>query len=271
MALFMLIAGGLGLFWGGFVLVTTGLRVAVREAVRISPRRLGAVGRRLSRLCAGVLVAACLLAAGLLGNPIYGLAVLLLVPFALPQLVRFWAGRQTSALDSSAIAYFHALRGLVRAGLGLPYALFQLSEAVPSSFAEALRPFLDRFENGRSLGECLERFRGRMELPLTGICLSVLQLAYREGLPVAPFLERMLPLLESDREGRERERSLRHSVAAQAAVAFATPWFLLGALALFQPTLASHCWSGKALVVAAGALAMEAAGVWVLWQVSTFS
>jgi Flp pilus assembly protein TadB len=267
----LLFLGAISLSWGLSRLLADWCYGQIRRALRRSPRRLRALGPLLRATSLAILLGGAAAGVGMAGSPLYGLGFAFLVPAALRLVVRWAAERQAAALDGSAIAYFRALRGLIRSGLGLPYAIFRLAEAVPSPFSEAMRPFLGAYAAGRPLADCLDRFRGKMDLRLTGICLTVLQTAYREGLPIGPFLDRMLPLLESEQRGRARIASLRRSIAVQALVAALTPPLLAVVLHAFQPEVGAHFAGSRAGRAVIGlALGMELCGTVVLWKVSSF-
>lgn len=169
-------------------------------------------------------------------------------------------------MEASGIVYFQALRGLVHAGLGLPAALFHLAQAQPSPFARTIARALDGFHEGEGLGECLRRFDRRVPLRLMGTSLTALQLAYRQGIPVAPLLDRMVPWLEREREADLRLRDGLRSALAQAGIALVVPWLVFGTLWLCQPGLAAGMDLGAVTVVGA----VELGGVACLLRISRF-
>lgn len=197
---------------------------------------------------------------------LFGLAGLFALPLALEARVRWRGRRHREAMEASGIVYFQALRGLTHAGLGLPAALFHLAQAQPSPFARTIARALAGFHGGEGLGECLRRFDRRVPLRLMGTSLTALQLAYRQGIPIAPLLDRMVPWLEREREAELRLRDGRRAALAQAGVALAVPWVVFGALWICQPALAGQF----SLGAVAGVLAVEAAGVLALVEVSRF-
>jgi Flp pilus assembly protein TadB len=174
-------------------------------------------------------------------------------------------------LDRSSLSYLHALRGLVAVGESLPSALFRLATSVPAPFAVTLQSFLGSFDGGRPLRECLQRFRERSELRVTGTCLAMLEMAYRQGLSVGPLLDRLLPVLESEHAHRERIRELRRATFAQLAIAAAIPLVLGCTLHLFQPETLTH-FAGSPLFrpVLFLVFIFESLGAWVIWKVSNF-
>jgi Flp pilus assembly protein TadB len=204
-------------------------------------------------------------------RPHFGLLVFFLGPAALRWQWRTERSRRVRQLELSAVHFFEALLGLLRVGLSFPSALFHLVHHFPGPFAEALLPYLNRFEEGRSLNRCLERFQVQTGLGQVEVYLSLLGVAYREGLSMVPLLEQAVPVLASEQGYRERSRSLRRAAAVQAGVASLIPWILFGVLFLFQPevaeeTLAQPYW----WIVAVGAVACEGLGTWWLWKLSSF-
>ena len=266
-----------GLFWLGVFAWLAGLALL---SLFLRTLILGEVSRRVvpflasrerARFLSGailVTLAICFVSAWWCGSPLSGLAVLLAVPLGLPPLSRWHATRQRARLDRSALGFLAALRGLVVVGLSLPSALFHLSREIDEPFSRALGDSLRRFDDGRSLEQCLSRFRARGALPLSGGCLSQLEMVYRNGLPVLPLLDRLLPMLEAEWQGEERVRSVRRSALAQMAVAFAMPWVVEAAMVYLQPAGAVAVTPGLAL--RAGAFAWEVLGAIGLWKVSTF-
>jgi Flp pilus assembly protein TadB len=232
------------------------LRASARRALQVA----GGSAEQWRERALGISAAFVAVGALVAGSPGVGLLAGLATPLVLPAWGKWRAEKNVDRLERDAIGFFHALLGLARAGIAVPTALFRLVDVLPGEFARALAPNLRDFETGRSLDVCLEKFRRRRELRLVGGCLAVLQVAHREGLPVTPFLERLLPLLEAERRGRERINAVRRSVVVQAAVAFATPWLIGGLLGARAGTFA---------LVAA--LVWETIGGWLLWNVSKFS
>jgi Flp pilus assembly protein TadB len=205
------------------------------------------------------------------GRLIFGLAGAVPLPWVVRATGEARARGRSRALDRSALSYLYALQGLLQVGRSLPVALFELAERIPAPFATTMRDFLAPFDAGKPLHACLARFRARSSLKLSATCLALLELAYRNGLPVSPLLERILPVLESEHESGERIRSLRRGLVAQAAVAFFSPWFVGGFLFYCQPeVLQRFLDSGVGWPLAGLVVAWEGMGVLALWKVSTF-
>src|SRR5206468_2493420 len=110
--------------------------------------RLGSARPSRALLATGALAGGILASAAsgiATGRPVFGLAALGALPWAVAQAQRALARRQQAALERSAVPFFQALHGLVRVGISLPAALFRLAEAVPSPFARTLRTSLGAF------------------------------------------------------------------------------------------------------------------------------
>lgn len=207
---------------------------------------------------------------GISGSPVFGLLSLAALPGILAAWGRWRRLRRREELDASAISFLHALLGLVRAGLSLPSALFQLCETLPTPFGLALQRFLLRYDRGSTLRECLARFR-ESELRASAAPLALLEMTYRNGLPVAPLLEKILPVLESERLARAKISALAKTSLGQAAVAFALPWLLAAVLSWFQPQLlVDFSSSDYAFALLAFALFWEGLGVFLVWWISRF-
>ena len=194
-----------------------------------------------------------------------GLLGLVLLPLFWSIFLGALARRRREILERAGLAYFHALRGLVHSGLGLPSALFHLARSHPTLFARQMSESLEGFEEGKGLEICLQHFQKRVPLPALSACLGSLQLAYQRGAAVAPLLDRVVPLLERERERTARLRDLRRSALAQAGIAFAVPWILLATLYGFSPSALELKWG-----LCAGALGVEILGVLCLIKASAF-
>ena len=127
------------------------------------------------------------------------------------------------------------------------------------------------YEGGKTLNECLSRFRAKSDLRVVGTCLAMLEMAYRQGLPVSTLLERILPILEAEHESRERVRSLRRATWFQVGIVILIPWGLGWVLHAFQPDLVQHFLDSPYFFEVAGtAVCFEVVGAWVIWKTSTF-
>jgi len=207
------------------------------------------------------------LAAGLFGK----LGLLAVAALVIPSLAwlawRRWAAEHFREMESSGLVYLHALHGLLRGGLSLPTALFQLVEADTSSFARSLRRQLAQFHRGEQLGNCLEHFRLRSGLKDSASLWTVLELAYRRGLPLVPLLDRRLPGLDADADLAEKLRDLWRTMAGQAALIAGLPWGLLAVLGVFQPEVLFGFLHSAAAPPAIGlALFLEGTGLFLLWR-----
>ncbi len=206
---------------------------------------------------------------GLMGDwgMVLGLGSLVALPLCIELASAVRSVRVRDEMEAAGIVYFQAVRGLVHSGLGLPAALFHVAQVQPSAFARTLQKALNGFHAGEGLGDCLRRFDRRVPLRLMGTSLNALQLAYRQGIPVSPLLDRMVPLLERERESELRLRDSRRSALVQAGVALLVPWVVFGALWVFQPDLAGRFENGLSV---AGVLGVELVGVVCLVQLSRF-
>jgi len=255
------------LSWGGGRLIS----IAVTRSARPGFSSLKAQSWFLAGAMLLAMATSCVFCGAMFGRPAFGLGFGFLLPAALPRLLGWWHWKERRRLEKSALVFLYALQGLLRAGLSLPTALFHLARQMDSPFASALHSSLRRFEEGKALPTCLAQFRLKSDLRLTGICLRLLELTYRNGLAVVPMLERVIPVLESEREAEDRVLGVRKSTAGQIAISSAIPWVLWGCLSVFQPEMREQMIaSGTLLPVFLLALLIEGIGVWVLWQVSAF-
>lgn len=177
-----------------------------------------------------------------------------------------WRRRESAEMEKAGLIYLHALLGLLKGGLSLPTALFQIVESDASPFAHTLRRHLAQFKRGEQLGNCLEHFRERSGVRESAAVWKMLEVGYRRGLPLLPLLERRLPGLEADADLRERLAGLNRSMLAQAALVALLPWGLLAILGVFQPELvARYRASGLFWPTFSGSLALEGMGLFCLW------
>ena len=182
-----------------------------------------------------------------------------------------WEQKTQAQFETTGIAYFYALRGLVQSGLGLSAAMIHLSQVQKTPFAAAMSRSLERFEKGQGFQDCLDRFHARLPSKRVGLCLKALHLAYQQGLAAGPILDRIIPVLEAEQDAVQRLRTLRQSAAAQAAVAFCMPWLVFAVLAQCEPGVLEGVFdapSGWAFL--AGILGLECVGAAFLWMLSRF-
>ncbi|MBY0369741.1 type II secretion system F family protein, partial [bacterium] len=175
---------------------------------------------------------------------------------------RRWRGH----FEDSGVLYFLALRALVRSGLGFASALERLARSQRTPFASAMRDRWRAFEQGADFLHCLDRFPESRSLPSLEPALGGLAVAYRQGLPLGPLLDRVAVTLEREGEQSRRARESRQAIMVQASIAFCVPWAILWVLFLEVPQFG---WRLPPTAVAA-ALAAEALGVAVLWRLSQF-
>jgi Flp pilus assembly protein TadB len=201
----------------------------------------------------------------------FGVPALISVPFLIAGLRKKMSLGIRKKYETSSLLYFHAVRGLVRSGLGLPAALFQVANTQPGVFHQSMAFSLAGFDQGNALADCLEQLNRRFPSPFVRHALRSLQMAYDQGLPVSPLLDRIVPLLEKEQARAARARDLRQLAYVQGGLAFCLPWVLLGTLAAFQPELSSRLWqdSGTAYLLS-GVFAVEGVGVWCLQRASSF-
>ncbi len=172
-------------------------------------------------------------------------------------------------LERTAILTLHALLGLLKTGLGLPSALFKLIERVDSPFTQALKPFLLKYEKGKTLSECLLKFSRKISTLQIGMCLNVFEIAYSKGLPLVPFLEYIIPVLEDEIELKEKIASQRKMVIAELIIALIIPWIIFLSLNFFETNfLFELSINNIALIV--GAFLWEILGFYAIWKVSSF-
>ncbi len=256
---------------GGYLLGNHWVRPRLREWLRKSSvLGRGNLSKRLRRQVfhAGfwvVLSAAC----------VRSLSLLIFLTTLLPLTLWFiWVLRKARhewEVEQTALVYLHALQGLLKGGLSLPTALFQLVETDPSPFARSLRRYLTQFHRGEGLASCLDLFRKESGIQDSAALWGMLEVVYRRGLPLAPLLERRLPGLEADGDLRMKIRELRRSALGQALLVALLPWGLLGVLGVFQPEMTKGFLESSAfLPTVALALFLEGAGGFCLWQVCRF-
>ncbi len=243
----------------------------IKIAGHHNPKLISGLKKRLCLWVLGLGLGGPAITGYLFRSPIFGLLGLVTLPW-LPK----WTLKQMrrsfqQKIECSSIGYLYALRGLTHAGLSLPSALFLLSEQDNLTFASELAESLARYQKGHSLSLCLDRFRTRSGAELVGSFLVLLEMAYREGLPIVPLLDCFLPMLESERVARRRIQSVKRTAAAQAAIAFFIPWIVGATLYLFQPEIIQHAVEHECSVwIILGVIAFETTGVCILWECSRF-
>lgn len=200
---------------------------------------------------------------------IYGFLSILILPLILKLIIKIHYSHFENELEKNAISILHALYGLLSSGLGLPVALFKLIEKINSPFTQVLKQFLIKYEEGLSLSECLLRFSRRTSTLQIGICLNIFEIAYRKGLPLIPFLDYIIPVLEDEIELKGKISSQRKVVIVQLIFALLIPWILLLYMSIFG-TEFSLKFSFNHLILIINAILWELLGVFIIWRVSAF-
>ncbi|MFM8316665.1 MAG: type II secretion system F family protein [Deltaproteobacteria bacterium] len=219
----------------------------------------------------------CLVVGGFLlswlctGRLVFGLIPLPLFPWVSRGLSQFQEYRRKRELEFSALAFFNGLLGLIQSGRGLSSALFDLTQSQQTPFSLQLNQYLQNYQEGKGLSAVISQFRKKTGLPVIGNYLVTLEMAYCQGLPVAPLLELMIPSLEMEQHYQQKMESLRTQAIAQAVLAFMVPWILAFALGWFNPTLFESI-KDKNIMWGVGTIALifEILGVGVLWQITKF-
>lgn len=207
-------------------------------------------------------VTAALVVGVILRRPVLGPLCLVVTPAFVRWALAANRARRRRLLEAEMVTFFHGLRGLTRAGLALPSALFHLSRTLPGDLPPIVHRYLKSYEKGRPLARCLEDFRAQVELSSSSVAIALLGLAYRQGLSVAPILEQALPALEADLQARQRADQIRKAALAQGVLAAAIPWGLVFVLKLFQPDVVDSFFSSRlAPFVVGGALIWEGVGI----------
>ena len=201
----------------------------------------------------------------------FGFVFVLATPVVFRLWVRYCDFRVKRSLETSALSFFNALLGLIQSGKGLSVALFDLTRSQNSPFSDKLKKHLKNYEEGRSFSVVLAQFRKNTALPVVGSYLLALEMAYAQGLQIAPLLESIIPALEAEQNYQKKIGDLRFQMISQACLSFVIPWGLAGALYFFNPEL-FHSLSVKGGTICIGlvALIIESIGVWVLWQITKF-
>ncbi len=225
------------LLFGAFVTL-------LKRKVSALPRSNGQAPHEVTSLCFFIFLTAVsgsVVGGYYLGRPIIGLVGAGMASFFGLRAYSVWRiGRRRFHIEVAALGFLRALHGLLRAGVGLSSALFQLAEAKDmgwDAFSPLFEASLRRFQSGKSLSACLLRVRERVPGRALRLGIGLMEMAYRKGLPLLPVLERTLSWLEKDLSLQSRVKDLANVAWAQLAVAAALPWLVFLALSLFEPDL----------------------------------
>ena len=137
------------------------------------------------------------------GKLSFGILSILLVPLVFRYFVRYQEHRWRRSIETSSLSFFNALLGLIQSGRGLSSALFDLAQSQSTPFCKKLKKHLHNYEEGRGLILILSQFRNKMGLPTLENYLSTIEMAYSQGLEIAPLLEKMIPTLEMEQQRRQ--------------------------------------------------------------------
>ncbi len=213
----------------------------------------------------------CVVIALALGRGVW--ALWFLPPFPLVfRLFLNWARMgHLNLMEASCRPALQALHGFLSSGLSLSASLFLLADRQPMPFTLKLKKTLQWFDRGHSLGDCLNRFLRRTPSPLLGTVVSSLLAGYASGLPLLPFVEHGIQVLERHHRIQSRVARVRSLAVAQGAFAFCLPWGLLAYLAYSQGTsVRAYLSDGNFLSLSLLCLSWEVLGLWTLWRVAKF-
>ena len=203
-------------------------------------------------------------------SPLFGLAGAVFLPLLFIGLLSYRMGRRTESLQDSSLSSLYVLKGLVKSGVGLTAALQQVSTMENNPFCRALWTVLGRYERGQPMGKCLDNLRRESKLGPTAHFISLIEMSYRNGLPMVPLLESMLQFLEAHQEMEKRVKSVTASSMVQALFACLMPWGLLAALYWFDPEMVSHFMSSSWVYFLPLPILLESIGGVFLWRISSY-
>ncbi len=256
-----------GLAWAWF-------RESARaELWRIRRRNQWRVPREENRafLSAMGIVAASTGAAAAAGWGAWSLLAVLPFPLAMRGALEVARTRHRREMERTCLVSLHALKGFLEAGLNLSSSLFLLAERVPLEFPRKLHKTLARFDGGASLDSCLASFLKRGSSRQVGEVVAALLAGYAGGLPLLPFLEHAIGVMERHRRVEARVGRVQSVAIAQGLFAFFLPWGLLVYLCHVQEkAVANFLAEPGFIVVASLALLAELVGFGALWLLAKF-
>jgi hypothetical protein len=182
----------------------------------------------------------------------------------------FWKRERAKEKELQSLqSFIRTIQGLLKTGIGLPSALSQSAGILEPSLRKSLRASLGRFEEGKNLSDSLIPFRDKKLNPSWKFLFTLLDKAYREGLPILPFLSVAIPMREGEFLQNKKIKSIRAQMLSQGVIAAIIPWIIFSFMEWqgVGETAFSSPW-GKGL--AGISLLWEGVGFWVLWKGSTF-
>jgi Flp pilus assembly protein TadB len=224
------------------------------------------------KLIYGLVVGSFFLGGWLLsGHPILGLLVLIPAPYVLHLFVKIWGAFENRKLEKSALPFLWTLRGLLCGGISLPVALFKSCHGSSNPFAKILNWRLSDFAEGNSLNQCLQDLKKKSPLRWISVCFSLLETAYKQGMPTKTVFSRMLVVAQNRHTSDEKIFQLRVSVVMQAFFAFLLPWGLLLVMAGEQPELVDDFFQTATFKIGSiCCLLWQCVGGGVIWKTSKF-
>jgi len=218
----------------------------------------------------GIVVAA-IVTGGAAGLGAWSLVALLPFPIAMRIALEKARTRHRREMERTCLVSLHALKGFLEAGLNLSSSLFLLAERVPLEFPRKLSKTLARFDGGASLESCLASFLKRGSSRQVGEVVSALLAGYANGLPLLPFLEHAIGVMERHRRVELRVGRVKSVAIAQGLFAFFLPWGLLIYLCHAQEKALSNFLTDPGFLgAAAAALIAEIIGFGALWLLAKF-
>ncbi len=234
--------------------------------------------QRTKAVCALILVGAssgAVVSCAFSERPVFGLVMGALLGGLSEKRVAEWMEfRKAREIEMASIGFLRSVQGLLRAGIGFSSALFQLSALEDASwlpFSKLFEASFLRYHRGTSLGDCLARVKTRSGVASLSLSLGLIEIAYRQGLPVLPLIERTLEWLEQDICARSRIRDLSVAATCQLGIAVCLPWVVFFALSHFEPELWGHFRDSPSFwpVIAMG-VGFEAVGTYVVRRCTCF-
>lgn len=231
----------------------TARRTSVRETLaQAGVESLSPAGLVVSSIVAGAVVLAVSLVVS--GSVVIASAFGILAAYSPVAFVRFRAGRRRAELRELWPDVVDHLASAVRAGLSLPEALAQLATRGPEPLRRAFARFSEDYRVTGRFDDCLDRLKVALADPVGDRIVESVRVARQVGgSELGRLLRTLSTFLRADARTRGEIEARQSWTVNAARLAIASPWVVLGFLALRPEAVARYDSRAGFLVLAFGA------------------
>ena len=201
-----------------------------------------------------------------LGQIVFGLVAVLVVPFVARFLVRRRVVRRQQAIETQLPGALSLLASSLQAGHSLLHAIEHLVGEADPPLSEEFERVVAETRLGDSLVDAMERMAARVGVSDLDWAVQAIRIQQTVGGKLADLLFTLADYLRARDEFRREVRVLTADGRMSAVILAALPFALLLAMQATNPSYASELFHGLGLLLLAGAAVSVAIGVTIIMR-----